>query len=1118
VNEDEAAPGTQATAAPATPVTPDDSAASGDAAARREVLRLAVEVAREVRPGQGAVPSVAIGSSLERDLGLDSLGRAELVARLERSFGVNLPDAVLGSAETPADLLRAIAAAAAAAPRAAVAGSRPAVVPAGTRDVAVGTADPRAAAAAAHSAGSAAAAWEEAAPAEAAPDRTRTLVEVLEWHAERHPERRHLWFYAGDGEPQELTYGGLLGRARRVAAGLRAAGVERREAVALMLPSGHDYFAAFCGVLLAGAVPVPLYPPARPRQIEDHLRRQAGILTTSQAVALISFPEVMTAARLLRAQVPGLARPVTVAELEGRGAGVADGAGGAAAAGTVAPAADDLAFLQFTSGSTGRPKGVMLTHANLLANLRAIGRAVAIGPRDVVVSWLPLYHDMGLIGSWMASLYYGMPLALMSPLAFLARPARWLQALSRHRGTLSAAPNFAYELCAAKIADDELAGVDLSAWRFALNGAEPVSPEAIRRFTARFLPYGFRPAAMAPVYGLAECSLALAFPPLERGPVVDVVERAAFERAGRAVPVNRTPAPGLPAAALPGEPGATAAADVARQLHADGKWPPGRAAHAAEAGERDATAVAAGRAAAGGERLDEPAGPDESVGPAGPAGSAESAGPTGPAEPAESAGPAVLRFVGCGMALPGHELRIVDAAGHEVAERQEGRLQFRGPSATSGYFRDPEATRRLRHGDWLDSGDRGYLVGRELFVTGRDKDIIIRAGRNLYPHELEEAVGEVPGIRKGGVAVFGVADAASGTERLVVLAETRGRAGGDGGGKGDEEARRQLRQAVQDATLALLGEPADEVVLAPPHSVPKTSSGKVRRAAARELYLGGRLGRGTGAMAVQLGRLALAGARVQLGRAARAAWALLYSAYVWSVFVIVALPLWLVLAPLPGLRRRRRLARAAARLMCRCAGIGLRVSGLEHLAPAPRSAHAPGYLLAVNHASYLDGVALTALLPPDFAFVAKRELEDSFFTRVIMRRLGALLVERFDVVQSAGEVPKAAAALAGGESLLIFPEGTFRRAPGLRPFRMGGFLAAAQAGAPVVPAVLRGTRHVFRDDAAIFRRGTVELEVLPPVAPDGDDWPAALRLRDRTRAALLAVYGEHDLAAGAAAD
>ncbi len=1028
-------------------------------AARGLVLRIASEVAHEVHgPQWGASASrLAMGSSLERDLGLDSLGRGELLARLERHFAVSLPESVLIDAETPEDLWQALAEAGAAAASPPLAPPLAATqlataLPAAAPDQALRP-GPAPAAPAADLAGGAAAVGGDGG-AEPAPDTVRTLVEVLAWHAERHPRRRHLLFYAGDGAPLELSYGELQRRAGRAAAGLRAAGVARGQAVALMLPSGHDYFVAFCGVLLAGAVPVPLYPPARRSQIEDHLRRQAGILGTAQAVALITFGEAMTAARLLRAQVPGLARVTTVADLEeaagavdaaseGGGPGgdhVSAGEGVPATSGASELAADrgvagagageEIALLQFTSGSTGQPKGVVLTHANLLANLRAIGRAIEIGPRDVVVSWLPLYHDMGLIGAWMASLYFGMPLVLMSPLTFLARPARWLQALSRHRGTLSAAPNFAYELCAHKVTDEEMAGVDLSSWRFALNGAEPVSPEVLGRFTARFRRFGFEPRAMAPVYGLAECSLALAFPPQGRGPVVDVVDRRRFERSGRAVPAAPVPADA--------------------------------------AGEGDAAVGS----------------------------------------------PAVLRFVGCGVPLPGHQVRIVDTAGNEVGERVEGRLQFRGPSATSGYFRDPAATRRLRHGDWLDSGDRAYTVGREVFLTGRDKDIIIRGGRNLYPHELEEAVGAVAGIRKGCVAVFGVADRRSGTERLVVLAETRER---------QEPARARLRAAVEERALALLGEPVDEVVLAPPHSVPKTSSGKVRRAAGRELYLSGRIGRGSAALGVQMARLAASGVAVQIGRAARAAWAPLYSAYVWLVYLGVVLPLWVAVATVPGVRRRRSLVRGAARLMLRAAGLPFAVSGLDHLAAvraartvraaAPSPAGRPvGCLLAVNHASYLDAATLPALLPPDFAWVAKRELEDRWVTRVMMRRLDALLVERFERAQSAAETPRAAAALAGGESLIIFPEGTFTREPGLRPFRLGAFVAAAQTGAPIVPAILRGTRSALRDGGVIFRRGPLALDILAPIWPDGDDWAAALRLRDRVRAAMLAAGSEPDLA------
>lgn len=228
---------------------------------------------------------------------------------------------------------------------------------------------------------------------------------------------------------------------------------------------------------------------------------------------------------LLRSRVPELSGVVTVADL----------ATGTTQAPSIRAAADSPALIQYTSGSTGNPKGVLLTHRNLLANVRAIGQALSIKGTDVGVSWLPLYHDMGLIGCWMVPLYFGVPNTILSPLTFLSRPERWLWAIHAHRATISPAPNFGYELTVRKIQDEALEGLDLSCWRAALNGAEPVSPETIDWFCLRFGPYGFRREAMMPVYGLAESAVALAIPPIHRGPRLEVVEREPFEREGRAL-------------------------------------------------------------------------------------------------------------------------------------------------------------------------------------------------------------------------------------------------------------------------------------------------------------------------------------------------------------------------------------------------------------------------------------------------------------------------------------------------------------------------------------------------------------------------------------------------------
>ena len=454
------------------------------------VLDIVHQLALELHPHKHSTLTVTLDSALERDLGFDSLGRMELLLRLERALGVRLSEQVLATAEVPRDLLHALQDASA------TAVSR--LVPAVDSTVLEAV--------------------------DGAPTQATTLLDVLDWHARCHPQRRHIALYVDDERLEEITYAALYESATAVAAGLQRRGLQPGQTVALMLPTSRDFFAGFYGILLAGGIPVPIYPPARLSQIEEHLRRQVGILSNAGSVMLLTVAEAKPLARLLRAQVEALHSVVTVPEL-------------AAEHGTPVRhliQAHDIAFVQYTSGSTGNPKGVILTHANVLANLQAMAQMVQITSTDVFVSWLPLYHDMGLIGAWLGSLYYAYPLILMSPLAFLARPARWLWAIHTHRGTLSAGPNFAYELCVRRLEDRDLEGLDLSSWRLAFNGAEPVSAATLLRFTERFNRYGFRTEAMAPVYGLAEAALGVAFPPLGRAPHIDGIQREPFMRSGRA--------------------------------------------------------------------------------------------------------------------------------------------------------------------------------------------------------------------------------------------------------------------------------------------------------------------------------------------------------------------------------------------------------------------------------------------------------------------------------------------------------------------------------------------------------------------------------------------------------
>jgi 1-acyl-sn-glycerol-3-phosphate acyltransferase len=454
-----------------------------------------------------------------------------------------------------------------------------------------------------------------------------------------------------------------------------------------------------------------------------------------------------------------------------------------------------------------------------------------------------------------------------------------------------------------------------------------------------------------------------------------------------------------------------------------------------------------------------------------------------------------LAFAACGSPIAGHEIRIVSPEGRELPERAEGRVEFHGPSATSGYYRNPAKTRELFDGEWLDTGDLGYVAGGDLFITSRAKDVIIRGGQHVHPYEVEEAVGQLPGVRKGCVAVFGVHDAASGTEKVVVVAETRLAPGPD---------RDALRGKVADTALAILGTPADDVVIAPPHAVLKTSSGKIRRAASREAYERGLAGKREPAAWRGLARFALSLAGARLRRTLRWIGGWLYGAYLWLAAAVLGC-VALLAATLPTGPRWRAL-HALTRAMAAISGLPIAAHGLENV---PASGPA---ILVANHASYVDSPVLFALLARRARFVAKRELARNPVMRFVLRAAGAVFIERFDVERGAEDTRELVRLAREGEMLVFFAEGTFTRAPGLMPFHMGAFVAAAETGAPVVPVALRGTRSVLRDGQWLPRRGAIHLSAAAPRTAEGNDWRSAVRLRDAVRADILALCGEPDLA------
>ena len=876
---------------------------------------------------QGPLSPVAIelDQSLARDLSIGSLERVELLVRLEQAFGVRLSDVAMMEAESPRDLARAVRMA------------KPGAEHMPARAQPLGAAG-------------------------GPPVSAGTLIDALRWHAERTPERVHIFLAEDHGGERPITYRSLWDRATAVAAGLREHKVAPGDRVALMLRTEEPFFASFFGALMAGAVPVPMYPPYRADQIEEYMHRQLAILTNAEARMLVTFGEAEQVGRLLRSGAGSLAEIGTVAQLVG--------VGDRPRSANVRPF--DTALIQYTSGSTGDPKGVVLSHQNLLANIRAIGEALAIGPDDVGVSWLPLYHDMGLIGAWLAALYFGIPITILSPLTFLARPARWLWALHAHRGTISPAPNFAFELCVKRIADDEIRGLDLSTWRLALNGSEPVSPETVSRFTRRFEPYGFRPEAMCPTYGLAEASVGLTVSPPRRGPRVEG------------------------------------------------------------------------------------------------------------------------HSVSCGRPFPGHEVRIVDEVGKVVDERVEGRIEFRGPSVTSGYFRNASATRAVFHDGWCDSGDLGFWADCELFVTGRRKDIIIKGGRNLHPHQVEELVGEVPGIRKGCVAVFGVPDLDLGTERLVVIAESRETAAA---------TLQRLRANIVERVIAGLGIPPDIVAIHAPGAVLKTPSGKIRRSAMRETYLTGRLGARVSARR-QWARLLIRDVAVRVRRSPRAIGRVTYAAWVAALLAVAFLTLWTLVRALPRGHAVDRATRVWSRMVLALAGCRLRVEGLGSL-PMQGAA-----LLVCNHTSYLDVVALLAAIPTEFRFVAKRELGAAPLIGAVIRKVGHLMVDRVDLSRGLADAEAVTTVLRSGTSILFFPEGTFVGTAGILPFKLGAFKAAVDAQCAVIPIGLRGTRHILPASAWLPRPGAIVVIIGSPITPEKSDWREMVRIRDHARAEIARAADE----------
>ena len=530
---------------------------------------------------------------------------------------------------------------------------------------------------------------------------------------ERASARGAITFVTGAGE-ERVEWARLHDEARRMAAGLQARGVSPGSHVAILGATTRPLVTAIQATWLCGATVVVLPLPMRLGSIEEFVLQTRVRVTNADVELVLVDPDF---APFLE-PVPGDPPMVLFDEVTGTDSRYE----------RPQDDTDALAILQFTSGSTSDPKGVMLPHRTVLANVDAIASAANLDVEDdVLVSWLPLYHDMGLIGLLTMPMATGVDLVLAAPQDFLAAPARWMEWIAHYGGTATAGPNFSYALAARALRRS--APLDLSRWRLGLNGAEPVDPDAVEAFVAAGAPHALDPGSVFPAFGMAEATLAVTFPEPGTGLRTDSVDLAVLERERYAAP-------------------------------ADGE------------GSR--------------------------------------------------------RLARLGRAVPGLEIRVVDAVGTVLGDREVGELQVRGTSITPGYYKRPDVTAASFDGEWLRTGDLAYGLEGELVVCGRIKDVIIVGGRNVFPEDVERSVANVEGVRPGNVIAFGV-DGRNGRESLVVVAESRG------------EDLELTRKMVGERVIDAVGIPAREVVLVEPGTLPKTSSGKLQRSLCRDRYLSSEL-------------------------------------------------------------------------------------------------------------------------------------------------------------------------------------------------------------------------------------------------------------------------------------
>jgi acyl-CoA synthetase (AMP-forming)/AMP-acid ligase II len=523
------------------------------------------------------------------------------------------------------------------------------------------------------------------------------------------------------GEAQMISRQEIYGRGCALARKFQSLGVEQGDKVMTILPTGKPFLVSVFGAWLAGAAIVPIAPPAPGSDLDYYEKKLASMIQTAQPKVIVACDAVFGALKNLSELIVNI-RVLPDTEV------LFDFAGEPHA--PHIPHPNDIAHVQFTSGSTSFPKGAMISHSNICANVTSIAKVVFRGNAsdEKFASWLPIYHDMG-ITALTFSFYHGIELDLIPTETFIRNPAIWLKTISDARATLSPAPTFAYDLLGSRVSDARLKGIDLSSWRYAWVGAEPIFPKTLRKFNERFSEYGLSETTLKPCYGLAEATLAVSLTPLADSYKVAWVNQKLLRETGFAESIT---------------------------------------------------------------------------------GAAENAVP----------------ITSCGTAISETEVKITNTAGAEVEERRQGRVLVRGASVMEGYLGDAKTP--IDQNGWLDTGDLGFVIGEDIYITGRAKDLIIRGGVNIHPQEIEKVADQIPDVRMGTAAAFSCVRHDTAKEEIILVVETRQK---------DESARQRIIEDIRRAVIGTANVQLDRIELAAPGTVPKTTSGKIQRGMCRENYL-----------------------------------------------------------------------------------------------------------------------------------------------------------------------------------------------------------------------------------------------------------------------------------------